>query len=655
MKGFRKRWAAASDEERSLHPQGQISPTDPFEEARDEDQEVASSSWVDVSVTLDPDADREQEDGVTCHRPKMARRHDQVMGTAMAPLPPDIRGAVEATIPLKVTMFWEAGILAHVLGKPIGPYRPVTMIRTPAPIPRVDSQVVASVPRVISLGHAKLRSLRAGPPEDDRVRATHRFKVLLLLDPLATRAGRQMTDLAGLCSDDEKATGILEDILAPKSSGTLVKRSGALWRYAAFLSLSGEISPFCAGETSLYNYLQKLKGDQCTSTASSLLEALRFANALFGFTKVTIAELDSPRVRGASHAMFVTKRVRSNAPPIPVEVVKFMISVAADPFEEPHVSLIAGQLLQCVFGVGRWSDFRKATSLEVDDAEGTVVWNVWTSEHKTATSQEAKTRLLPFIGLGFWPGLGNWAGNVSQIRQEAGIASGLPSWNHAAQEWNPWPMSSAEATAWLREFAEYRVSADEARNLRSHSCKHTLLTWAGGSGLFTREERTMLGHHVEASTKSATTYDRNTMLAIHGKVLKMIYMIEDGSYRPDDSVAARLRQMAGGEPGQDAGGEPRVDGAARAGASSSSDDNGDPKEVIEHQREPLPEDADMHQWFRHTISSIVHVAADPQGERLRCGRQVSCNFEQVNPSDLDRVQCLFCVQCSRSQEPGADA
>ena len=331
MKGFRKRWAAASDEERSLHPQEQDPLTAPLGDAREEDQEEASSSWVDVSVTLDPDADREQEYDATWRRPKVAKKHEQAMGTSMAPLPSDIRGAVEATIPLKVTMPWEVGLLAHAFGKPIGPYKPMTLIRTPAP---VDSHVFDQGPRVISLGHAKLRSLRAGPPEDDRVRATHRFKVLLLLDPLATRAGRQMTDLAGLCSDDEKASGILEDILAPKSSGTLVKRSGALWRYAAFLSMSGEMSPFSAGEASLYNYLQKLKGDQCTSTASSLLEALRFANALFGFTKVTIAELDSPRVRGASHAMFVTKRARSHAPPIPVEVVKFLVSLAADPCAE---------------------------------------------------------------------------------------------------------------------------------------------------------------------------------------------------------------------------------------------------------------------------------------------------------------------------------
>ena len=114
MKGFRKRWAAASDDERSPPPQEQDPLIAPSEDAREEDQEVASSSWVDVSVTLDPDADREQEHDATWHRPKVAKRHEQEIGKSVAPLPPDIRGAVEATIPLKVTMPWMGG-------RPAGP------------------------------------------------------------------------------------------------------------------------------------------------------------------------------------------------------------------------------------------------------------------------------------------------------------------------------------------------------------------------------------------------------------------------------------------------------------------------------------------------------------------------------------------------------
>ena len=621
-------------------------------EGQGEFEEEAASVGAEVSVIVEPEPDTP-----IYHRPKVAKRHGSQTGTRDIADPHqfDIRGAVEATVPVKITMPWETGAIAHALGLDIAPYKPLTMTRVPSPIPPMPDRADASKPKFSLSGHTKLKAARSGPPEDDRVRAIHRFKVLVLLDPLSTRAGRQMTDLAGLCSDDARALDVLNDILAPKSTGTLVKRSGALWRYAAFLSTRGSDSPFSAGEEQLYQYLRSLKTEGCTSTASSLLKALRFANALLVFTKITIAELDSPRVKGAAHAMFVTKRARSQAPPIPVEVVKMLVMHAADPLEEPHISLIAGQLLQCVFGAGRWSDFRRAGSLEVDDSDGTVVWSVWTADHKTAISKEAKTRLLPFIGLGHWPGLGNWIGNVATNREAEGIVTGLPSWNEAAAQWNPWPMSSSEATAWLREFAERQIGADRARTLRSHSCKHTLLTWAGGSGLFTREERTMLGHHVEAATKSAATYDHNAMLAIHVKVLKMLQMIAEGSYRPDDSPAARMKAMA--ESAAPSASQP-VDtktGAGKGDGSSSSDDEGEPKEIIQVQREPLPEDAEAHSWYRHSVSGIVHISLDAQGQRLRCGRQVSCNFEPVEPAELDRFQCLFCVQCSRSQEPAHDA
>ena len=138
-------------------------------------------------------------------------------------------------------------------------------------------------------------------------------------------------------------------------------------------------------------------------------------------------------------------------------------------------------------------------------------------------------------------------------------------------------MSSSEATAWLREFAERQIGADRARTLRSHSCKHTLLTWAGGSGLFTREERTMLGHHVEAATKSAATYDHNAMLAIHVKVLKMLQMIAEGSYRPDDSPAARMKAMAEAAAPSASQPDDMKTGAGKGDGSSSSDDEGEPQ------------------------------------------------------------------------------
>ncbi|CAE7239379.1 unnamed protein product, partial [Symbiodinium sp. CCMP2456] len=381
---------------------------------------------------------------------------------------------------------------------------------------------------------------------------------------MATRAGRQMTDIAGLCSDEARAIETLKDILSPKSTGTLVKRSGSLWRYAAFLAGRGVTSPFAADEANLYLYLQKLKKEKCTSTASVLLEAMRFAHGMFGFLKVTLAELDSPRVKGAAHSMFVQKKARSQAPAIPVDVVKKLVVHAGDPAEEPHVSMIAGQLLKCVFGVGRWSDFRSAGGLEIDEFEGTVMWTMWTTDHKPAQTKEAKTRLLPFLGLGYWPGFGDWISTVVDNQIAAGLDQWLPSWNHHSSTWNPWLMSSSEATAWLREFAEPVVGPE---------------------------------------------------------VLKMIEMIAVGSYRPDDPPAARLRAMAGSsQDNREHQGELAEEQHMRAANQSSSsddDEEAEPKEVIEVQREPLPVEAGAYAWFRHRVSSIVHIASDSRGHRLR--------------------------------------
>ena len=88
----------------------------------------------------------------------------------------------------------------------------------------------------------------------------------------------------------------------------------------------------------------------------------------------------------------------------------------------------------------------------------------------------------------------------------------LPSWNEVAQTWSAYPMSSGEATCWIRELLSAAHVSDSER-FSSHSCKCTLLTWAGMCTLFTREERTLLGHHVEPQTKSSTTYSRDTNFA----------------------------------------------------------------------------------------------------------------------------------------------
>ena len=53
----------------------------------------------------------------------------------------------------------------------------------------------------------------------------------------------------------------------------------------------------------------------------------------------------------------------------------------------------------------------------------------------------------------------------------------------------------------------------------------------------------MLGHHIEASTKSATTYNRDSQLLLQVKVAKVLQMIVEDVLDPDASRASRLSKL----------------------------------------------------------------------------------------------------------------
>ena len=70
-------------------------------------------------------------------------------------------------------------------------------------------------------------------------------------------------------------------------------------------------------------------------------------------------------------------------------------------------------------------------------------------------------------------------------------------------QWTGNPMSASEATYWLREFMEDTLKPGDASKYGSHSCKTTILTWAGRCTQisFSPTERRLLGHHLEANMK----------------------------------------------------------------------------------------------------------------------------------------------------------
>eukprot|EP00435_Cladocopium_sp_Y103_P007580 s5022_g2.t1 len=284
-----------------------------------------------------------------------------------------------------------------------------------------------------------------------------------------------------------------------------------------------------------------------------------------------------------------------------------------------------------------------------------------TALHKTSMSKESKSRLLPYTSLGRFLGSSDWAQSFMAARSKAGLDNHklfLPSWNEIAQTWANYPMSSGEATCWIRELL-FDANIDASQKFSSHSCKCTLLTWAGMCTIFTREERTLLGHHVEPQTKSSTTYSRDAQVLLQYKVLKVINLIRSGRLKPDVSRAERLSMMVNREASNrdedlaDTWDEPDI------GASEEDSEDLDLDEVGEHQsvldtslqlnRDPVPGESFDLDWYIHSFTGVVHTAKCDEGDstsKLLCGRAITVNLTKTDVESSEMKTGLMCIQCS---------
>lgn len=107
-------------------------------------------------------------------------------------------------------------------------------------------------------------------------------------------------------------------------------------------------------------------------------------------------------------------------------------------------------------------------------------------------------------------------------------------------------MSASEATYWLREFFGESLEPIQAHRFGSHTCKTTLLTWAGRcvTVAFSPTERRLLGHHLEPNMKSILTYSRESYTALYSKVLMMFRCMRSGEYDPDLPAIDRVVQLS---------------------------------------------------------------------------------------------------------------
>lgn len=477
----------------------------------------------------------------------------------------------------------------------------------------------------------------------------------------ATRIGISMLDSIGTLATGTDILQILSDALANKATGTLLKRAGSLWRYANWIMARGVGTPFDQSEIVLYEYLNYLRNsDAAATSASHFIEALRFFDTVFSCTAMDVSQALSSRVRGAAHSMFLKKRKLQQAPAFTLEAVQCFEQLCLED-NRAHVRVICGAILFCILACVRWFDAMRIESVRLDKYITMCIVEAETSRHKTSMSKESKTRLLPYTCLGRFLASAEWAQSFSDAREESGLNQQslfVPAWNEVSQTWSPYPMSSGEATCWIRELL-HQCGISDVDRFSSHSCKCTLLTWAGMCTIFTREERTLLGHHVEPQTKSSTTYSRDSQILLQYKVTKLLSLLRSEKLKPDASRAERLNMLvAQGSGDQDSEiaaewQEPEIaasdEDSDDVHADHCDDSLDDLNRHLNDVRAPIPDNAQSYVWFIHAFTSVahaMHTSSDPDSGKLLCGRTVSINLRRTRLDSLEMKTGLMCMQCN---------
>ena len=405
-------------------------------------------------------------------------------------------------------------------------------------------------PPVVHLNFKRVRTEL--PDEDIRCVALSKLRDILLQDPLTTQIGTGINNILNGGGAYQLVEQSIGDCFRSKASSTLQKRAGSLWRLCKLLRLGGTTNPLRLTEESLYGALCTMRESGAGATsAQHALEAgvlgLHSQTFIGGPTSGHLWKVP----RCVARDMYLTKNPLEQKHPLKLAHVRHLEFLFHD--LPTTMQCILGQILFCIHACCRWKDSQRIKNLSIEVGHGEALIHAEEIASKTAVSAEAGTRFLPYVALGTGVVGTNWGSPWLSARLADGLDfsdHALPSFSERTLAWTSNPMSASEATYWLREFLEGALEPGLALKFGSHSCKTTLLTWAGRSTKisFSPTERRLLGHHLEQNMKSILTYSGEAFTNLYSKVLSMFKCMRDGSFHLDLAAIDRVVQLSDSAP-----------------------------------------------------------------------------------------------------------
>ena len=465
---------------------------------------------------------------------------------------------------------------------------------------------------------------------------------------------------------------ILADVFRGRAPSTLLKRVRSLEKLCHHFGIGN----FPPSEPDIYNFLSLQRSVGAPpSRLRSFLEGLNFCVHVLSMHELKSA-VGSRRCIGTTSADVPASIAQAS--PLTVEELKTLHKCLQD--GEAWDRVFSGSILFATYARARWADLMHTDELVIDrDEDQSVAFlEAHTSTHKTMRSQVFRHRFLPLTAHGTGVTFENWAEAWLNCRKAIGIQ--LPPKNVIMPAPDDCgapcirPLSSTEASQWLRKILTGCKDVMSDRKVSIHSCKATCLSFCAKYGIDALT-RLQLGYHCGNDTglRMVHTYSRDSMAEPLAKLGKVLADIRALRFKPDCTRSGRfdkgvecspepvprpmqLSRVVEGSGGHSLETVDLVSEKAESEASdveaSSSSASSSEEEFQEEQKSarvflpPSPPPGFI--FWQHLKMKTLHLAPPENRRVFICNRPIGPNHVNSGMSiRYDTPVCRMCLHASK--------